>query len=126
VSRVLLIRDGRGACRVSLAHELLLIDGHEVTEVKLSDSQEPPRVEGIGLVVVDFGLRLGLEERDLQGLRARSAFPDAPALALTSSGLPGDRERFLAAGFDRCLSKPFGTSLFRETVGNLLLAYRSG
>lgn len=43
----------------------------------------------------------------LQALRALPGYADVPALACTAYALPGDRERFLEAGFAKYVSKPF-------------------
>lgn len=43
----------------------------------------------------------------LQALRALPGYGDIPALACTAYALPGDRERFLEAGFAKYVSKPF-------------------
>jgi PAS domain S-box-containing protein len=43
----------------------------------------------------------------LHHLRAMSAYAFVPAIAVTAYGAAGDRERFLGAGFDAYLPKPF-------------------
>ena len=43
----------------------------------------------------------------LKALRALPGYDQTPALACTAYALPGDRERFLEAGFAHYVSKPF-------------------
>ena len=52
----------------------------------------------------------------LQRLRADERFSSVPVLALTAQAMDGDRERFLAAGFDGYLSKPVDIAEFVATV----------
>jgi two-component system cell cycle response regulator DivK len=52
----------------------------------------------------------------LARLRADERFSTVPVLALTAQAMEGDRERFLAAGFDGYLSKPVNIAEFVATV----------
>jgi CheY-like chemotaxis protein len=68
-------------------------------------------------VLVDISLssqRNGIDV--LEALRALPAYRRTPMVAITAHALPGDRERFLAAGFDDYLSKPFTTDGLRRAV----------
>lgn len=56
----------------------------------------------------------------LQFLRSQPRHQSVRALALTAYALPGDRERFLEAGFSAYLSKPFSRETLRATVAKLL------
>jgi two-component system, cell cycle response regulator DivK len=49
-------------------------------------------------------------------LRADERTAALPVLALTAQAMEGDRERFLAAGFDGYLSKPVNVADFVATV----------
>jgi len=49
-------------------------------------------------------------------LRANHTTASLPILALTAQAMEGDRERFLAAGFDGYLSKPVDVADFVATV----------
>jgi CheY-like chemotaxis protein len=55
----------------------------------------------------------------LQLLRALNG-QYVPALALTAYALPGDKERFLEAGFDGYLSKPFTRAMLIDTIDLVL------
>ncbi len=62
----------------------------------------------IGLFLLDINLgehRTGIDLLKL--LRQRPGYEETPALALTAYAMPGDRDRFLDAGFDGYISKPF-------------------
>ncbi len=52
----------------------------------------------------------------LARLRADERTASLPVLALTAQAMEGDRERFLAAGFDGYLSKPVNVADFVATV----------
>jgi CheY-like chemotaxis protein len=47
-----------------------------------------------------------------------------PVVALTAQAMEGDRERFMAAGFDGYLSKPVNVADFLATVRRHCLASR--
>jgi two-component system cell cycle response regulator DivK len=52
----------------------------------------------------------------LARLRTDERFSSVPVLALTAQAMEGDRERFLAAGFDGYLSKPVNIAELVATV----------
>jgi len=68
------------------------------------------------LVLMDIQLpdMNGLEA--LARIRADERTSRLPVLALTAQAMEGDRERFLAAGFDGYLSKPVDITDFVATV----------
>jgi CheY-like chemotaxis protein len=71
--------------------------------------------------ILDINLgeeRTGIEL--LQLLRSLPLHQQTPALALTAYAMPGDRERFLSAGFDRYISKPFTRQELLATLLDLI------
>lgn len=71
--------------------------------------------------ILDINLTADRDGVDvLRALRALPAHALTPAAAMTAYAMPGDRERFLASGFDTYLSKPFTTQEIRSLVLDLL------
>lgn len=56
----------------------------------------------------------------LESLRDIPHCEEVPAVALTAHALPGDQERFLDAGFDQYVAKPFTAERLREGIGDVL------
>jgi len=69
------------------------------------------------------GARNGLDVLD--ALRARPAYRCVPMIAVTAHALPGDRERFLEAGVDGYVAKPFTPDQLRTAVREQLAAFAS-
>ncbi len=85
-----------------------MLDGiHEVREYE----DGPSGLAGLGcdrpdLVLLDIALP-GMDGVEvLQRIRADAALRHLPVIAITAHAMAGDRERFLAAGFDGYLAKP--------------------
>ncbi len=67
--------------------------------------------------LLDIGLgadRAGIDV--LQALREFPEYATTPAVALTAYAMPGDKDRFVAVGFDHYLSKPFTRAQFMEMI----------
>ncbi len=59
-------------------------------------------------VLLDIHLGQSITGEDvMRKLRQTPAFTDLPIVAVTAYALPGDRDRFLAAGFDAYVTKPY-------------------
>ena len=60
------------------------------------------------LLLIDINLKADLSGVDvLRMLRTMPAYAETPAIAVTAYAMPGDRKRFLKAGFDGYVNKPF-------------------
>jgi CheY-like chemotaxis protein len=75
------------------------------------------REEVPDLVLLDISLP-GMDGVEvLRALRADAALGRLPVVALTAHAMAGDRERYLAMGFDAYLSKPIlDDALLRRTI----------
>lgn len=72
------------------------------------------------VLLVDINLGGETDGVDLlHALREHDAYRDVPALALTAYAMPDDRERFINAGFDEYLSKPFVADELRRLLRRL-------
>ena len=115
---VLIVDDNE--LNLKLLRDVLRFEGYRTVLATTAASalalaaDQPPDV-----VLMDIGLpdQSGLEA--LRGLRADPATRTTPVLAVTASAMVGDRERFIAAGFDDYLAKPIRTRELVERVRRL-------
>src|SRR5690606_631657 len=69
------------------------------------------------VLLVDINLGADRSGIDLlQELRQIEGYEKTPAVAVTAYALPGDEERFLEAGFDNYVAKPFRKEKLVEAV----------
>ena len=100
----------------------LLADEHELREYE----DGPSALAGIRLSPPDLILLdISLEDMDgvevLGRLRADPATRGIPAIAITANVMLGDRERFLAVGFDDYITKPIvDERLLFDAIARLL------
>ena len=100
----------------------LLGDDHELREYE----DGPSALDGIRHAPPDLILLdISLEDMDgvevLARLRADPATSAIPAIAITANVMLGDRERFLAVGFDDYITKPIvDERLLFEAIDRLL------
>jgi len=113
--RVLVVEDNDK--NMKLIRDVLQATGYDTVEastgddaLKLALSQAP------ALVLMDVQLP-GIDGVEaLARLRDDERTASIPVLALTAQAMHGDRERFLAAGFDGYLSKPVDVAELLRTV----------
>lgn len=87
--------------------QAILDDQYEVSEYETGTEA----VEGLGedrpdLVLLDISLPEMDGTEVLAWIRAQPTLQDLPVIALTAHAMTGDRERYLAAGFNDYVTKP--------------------
>ena len=87
--------------------QAILEDSYELTEyVTGIEALEGLTGEVPDLILLDISLP-GMDGVEvLQHIRADARLRNIPVIALTAHAMAGDRDRFLAAGFDGYLTKP--------------------
>jgi two-component system, cell cycle response regulator DivK len=113
--QILVVEDNEK--NMKLFRDVLLATGHRTLEastggqaVELATEHTPDLVL-MDIQLPDIG---GIEA--LTRLRADERTASVPVVALTAQAMEGDRERFLAAGFDAYLSKPVNLADLIATV----------
>jgi two-component system, cell cycle response regulator DivK len=106
--RDVLVATGYRTIEATTGGQAVVLAGEDGPDLVLMDIQLP-----------DFG---GVEA--LSRLRADERTASIPVLALTAQAMHGDRERFLAAGFDGYASKPVNVVELVGTVRQLLASRR--
>jgi two-component system cell cycle response regulator DivK len=113
--QILVVEDNEK--NMKLFRDVLLATGHRTLEattggqaVELATAHTPDLVL-MDIQLPDIG---GVEA--LGRLRADARTASVPVVALTAQAMEGDRERFLAAGFDSYLSKPVNVADLIDTV----------
>jgi CheY-like chemotaxis protein len=115
MSRVLVVEDN--VMNRALFRDVLRHRGHVVVEAQTMDEAraelagEPPDV-----ILLDIQIPGGSGELLLQEIRRDQRLVAVPVVAVTAYAMRGDRERFLALGFDGYMSKPIDTRTFAAEV----------
>ena len=113
--RILVVEDNER--NMKLFCDVLQASGYYTLEATTGESAVELALEhGPDLVLMDIQLPDIDGVEALGRLRADERSATLPVLALTAQAMEGDRERFLAAGFDGYLSKPVNIAEFVTTV----------
>jgi two-component system cell cycle response regulator DivK len=113
--RILVVEDNERNMR--LFRDVLRASGHRTLEATTGESAVELATEhGPDLVLMDIQLPDIDGVEALGRLRSDDRTRAMPVLALTAQAMEGDRERFLAAGFDGYLSKPVNIADLLDTV----------
>ena len=104
-TQILVVEDNEK--NMKLFRDVLVATGHRTLEATTGgEAVELATAHSLDLVLMDIQLPdIGGVEA-LGRLRADERTASVPVIALTAQAMEGDRERFLAAGFDGYLSKP--------------------
>jgi two-component system, cell cycle response regulator DivK len=113
--QILVVEDNER--NMKLVRELLEATGYRALEATTgSQALELARERRPDLVLMDIRLPDIDGVEALSQLRADERTASIPVLAVTAQAMQGDRERFLAAGFDGYLSKPIDVGQLLEAV----------
>jgi two-component system cell cycle response regulator DivK len=103
--RILVVEDNEK--NMKLFRDVLGAAGYSTLEATSGGQAVELATEHVpSLVIMDVRLPHVDGVEALQRLRADDRTASIPVLAVTAQAMHGDRERFLAAGFDGYLSKP--------------------
>jgi two-component system, cell cycle response regulator DivK len=103
--RVLVVEDNEKSMK--LFRDVLTATGYRTLEATTAAQAVELAVEHVpDLVLMDIQLPDSDGSEALNRLRVDERTASIPVLALTAQAMHGDRERFLAAGFDGYVSKP--------------------
>ena len=114
-AQILVVEDNER--NMKLFCDLLQASGYRTLEATTGESAVALAIDHRpDLVLMDIQLPDIDGVEALGRLRADERSASLPVLALTAQAMEGDRERFLAAGFDGYLSKPVDIAEFVATV----------
>jgi two-component system, cell cycle response regulator DivK len=117
--QILVVEDNEKSMK--LFRDVLQATGYRTLEAsRAEDGVELAAAHLPALVLMDVQLPGISGVEGLARLRRDERTAAIPVLALTAQAMHGDRERFLAAGFDAYLSKPVDVVELLRTVGELL------
>ncbi|HYE58008.1 MAG TPA: ATP-binding protein [Rhodothermales bacterium] len=96
----------------------LMLNGYRVEYAASYDAAvTKARAARFDIFLLDINLREARTGVDvLTSIRRLPRYANTPAIALTAYALPGDEERFLNAGFDGYLSKPFRKAELHDAI----------
>jgi two-component system cell cycle response regulator DivK len=121
--RVLVVEDNERSMK--LFRDILSATGYRAVEAMTAGEAFELAVEHLpDLVLMDIQLPDLDGVEALNRLRANERTASIPVLALTAQAMHGDRERFLAAGFDGYISKPVDIARLLGAVRELCDARR--
>lgn len=115
MTKILVVEDN--PINMELVYEILTVQ--EFTVHEAVDGEEAIKLaqkEIYDLILMDIELPGidGVETKKI--IESLPGYENVPVVALTSYAMKGDRERFLAAGFDEYISKPLEVTDFLKRL----------
>jgi two-component system cell cycle response regulator DivK len=121
--QILVVEDNEK--NMKLLRDVLTATGHEVLEASTGDQALALAREHLpGLILMDIQLPDMSGVEALGQLRADPHTALIPVLAVTAQAMKGDREHFMAEGFNAYLSKPIDLDVLLTAVDEHLGAGR--
>jgi len=101
---------------------VLLEDRYEISEFETGMEVVRGLLQDLpDLVLMDISLPEMAGTEVLRWIRGQELLKDLPVVALTAHAMAGDREKYLAEGFDDYLTKPItDESILLETISRCL------
>jgi two-component system cell cycle response regulator DivK len=113
--QILVVEDNEK--NMKLFRDVLVATGHRTLAATTGgEAVELATAHSPDLVLMDIQLPDISGVEALGRLRANERTASVPVIALTAQAMEGDRDRFLAAGFDGYLSKPVNVADLIATV----------
>ena len=110
-----------------LLHHLLKASFEVVVVAGVDQALSAADNQQFDVLLLDINLSEQRTGTDLLHLlRQRDDMDGVPAIALTAYAMPGDREDFLSAGFNRYISKPFTRDDLTRAIHESLQSVREG
>jgi CheY-like chemotaxis protein len=117
MARVLIVDDNEK--NMKLFRDVLQAKGYETLEATTAEvALALAAAEAPDLILMDVQLPGMDGVTALERLRAEAETCGTPVVALTAQAMAGDRERFLAAGFNGYISKPVDVLEFIHAVAH--------
>jgi CheY-like chemotaxis protein len=102
---------------MELVVEILTSQGFTVEEaVDGREAIEKTEQKVYNLILMDIGLPEVRGVKAAKIIKNNPQYKNVPIIALTAYAMKGDRERYLAEGFDDYISKPIDVSDFMERM----------
>ncbi len=103
--KILVIEDT--PVNMELVTDLLEVAGYQVIQAETAETGiERAQAEHPDLILMDIGLPEMDGPEVLQHMQADENLKDLPVIALTAHAMAGDREKYLALGFNDYVTKP--------------------